>query len=154
MRTFKTYFLSNFQICNTVLLIIVTMLYFTSSWHFITGPLYLFTLLTHFIYANPPAPSSGKQQFVLCIYELGYFLFVCFFRFHIWDHVIFVFLWLISLSTMPSKPVQGVTNGKISCSLWWNSTPLYTQSALCITGFHIHRFNQSWIKNIRNIFIP
>ena len=31
VRTFKIYFLSNFQICNTVLLTMVTTLYITSS---------------------------------------------------------------------------------------------------------------------------
>ena len=34
MKLFKIYFLSNFQICNPVLLTIVMILYITSQWHF------------------------------------------------------------------------------------------------------------------------
>ena len=51
MRTFKIYSLSNLQICNTVLLTIVTMLCITSPWliYFITGSLYLLTTFTQSI---------------------------------------------------------------------------------------------------------
>ena len=55
MKTFKIYSLSNFQIHNTVLLTIVTMLYDTSLGliHFIIGGLYLLSLFTHFSFLPP-----------------------------------------------------------------------------------------------------
>lgn len=45
MRTFRIYFLSNFQICATIILTVVTVLHVTSSWltYFIAGSLYLLT---------------------------------------------------------------------------------------------------------------
>lgn len=64
---------SSFQICNTVLFTIVTMLYITSpwliyNWTFITfDPLHLFLLL--------PLNPSGNHQFILCIYVLFIFKF-------------------------------------------------------------------------------
>ena len=50
MRTFKIYSRSNFQIYNTVLIIIVTMLYITSPGpiYFITGSLYFYFCLKAF----------------------------------------------------------------------------------------------------------
>ena len=58
MRTFKIS-LSNFQICNTALLIIVAMLYISSLGviYFVTGNLYLLTTFTHFI--HPASSTSG-----------------------------------------------------------------------------------------------
>ena len=35
-----------------------------------------------------------------------------------WNHVVFVFLWLISLSIIPSRFIHAVANGKISFLLW------------------------------------
>lgn len=54
VRTFKIYFLSNFQIYNTVLLPMVTMLNITSLEliYLITGSVYLWTTFTHF--SHPP----------------------------------------------------------------------------------------------------
>ena len=48
MRTFKIYSLSNFQLCNTISLTVVTMLYLTSPGliSFITRSLYFLTSLT------------------------------------------------------------------------------------------------------------
>ena len=53
---FSHYCLSNFQIHNTVLLTIVTMLFTTSPelLYFITGSLYLLTTITHFIHSLCP----------------------------------------------------------------------------------------------------
>ena len=41
-----------------------------------------------------------------------------------WYHTVFIFLWFISLSIMPSKSIHVATNGKISFFLWLNGTPL------------------------------
>ena len=48
MRTFKIYYLGNFQIYNSVLLTIITMLFTKSHDSFIAGSLYLLTTFTHF----------------------------------------------------------------------------------------------------------
>ena len=65
MRTFKIYSISNFEICNSVSLAIVTILYITllGLTYFITGSLYLFTAFTYF--AHLLAPASGSDQSVL-----------------------------------------------------------------------------------------
>lgn len=41
----------------------------------------------------------------------------------IW-HSIFLFLWLISLSMIPSKYIHVLTNGKFLCFLWLSSIPV------------------------------
>ena len=64
--------LSNFKICNTGLLTVVTMVYITSLGlnYFISRSMTLpFTQFFH-----PPPPSSDNHQSVLCICELGYLL--------------------------------------------------------------------------------
>ena len=112
MSTFKICSFSNFQICKTVLLTTVTMLYFTSLWltYFITGSLCLWTPFAHFL--QPYAPTYGNDQSVLCttLVVFVFFLDSTYKR----DHTIFIFLWLISLSIMPSRSIHVVTNGKIS----------------------------------------
>ena len=55
MRTLKIYCLSNFQIYNTELSTVVTMLYMTSHGiYFITGSLYLSIIFIHFALLHPP----------------------------------------------------------------------------------------------------
>ena len=60
IRTFNIYPLSNFQICNAVLLTLVIMLYITLPWliYFITESLFVLNAFTHF----------ALQQSVLCMY--------------------------------------------------------------------------------------
>ena len=72
MGTLKIYSLRNFQICNTVLLTIVTRLYIISPWltYFITGSLFP---LIPFAYTSTPTITSDNHQSVLCIYELVHF---------------------------------------------------------------------------------
>ena len=55
MRTFKIYSLSNFQICKTVCLTIVTILYITFPRliYLITGRLYLLITFTSFTHLPP-----------------------------------------------------------------------------------------------------
>ena len=54
MRTFKIYSLSNFQVYNTVLLTIITMLFIRSPEliHLITGSLYPLTNISPFVFMN------------------------------------------------------------------------------------------------------
>ena len=68
------YSLSNFQVNNTVLLTMVTMLHITFPGlsYFITGSLYFL-----------PNPNPSPHQSVLCIYEFS-FLFCFVFRLHIY----------------------------------------------------------------------
>ena len=75
MRAFKTYSVNNFQIYNTVLLAIVTMLYITSPGliYLITGSLYILTTLTHFSHFH--CPPLSIWQLLSVLYEFGVFFF-------------------------------------------------------------------------------
>ena len=48
-----------------------------------------------------------------------------------WNHIVFVFLWLISLSTISSKSIHVVTNGNISFFFMTNIL-LYINVCVCI----------------------
>ena len=71
--------LSNFQVCDTVLLTIVTMLYIRSSGliHLITGSLYLSYKLVGFDQHSTffHTLALGDHQSTLCFYEFGFFSF-------------------------------------------------------------------------------
>ena len=102
-RTFKLYSPS-----NIVLLTIVTMLYVTSPWrtYFISGSLYLLTLST--IFPTPYPPASGNYQTNPFFVSLSLGLkniSVLFFLDSAYKghHTVFVFLWLILLSTLDLK---------------------------------------------------
>ena len=116
MRTFKTF--SNFQVCSTALLSVVTVLCIALPWllYLITGSLYLLITFTHF----PPPPASGNHQFVL---SMSSFLFFFFLWAHFffkdskckWDYTISVLLSLTYwLRIMPSKSSCVVADRKIS----------------------------------------
>ena len=52
--------------------------------------------------------------------SLGFF--VCFTYFNCkWNHMVFIFLWLISLHTMPTRFIHVVVPGRISSFLWLNN---------------------------------
>lgn len=76
----------NFQVQNTVLLTKVTILHIRS--------LELIHVITESMYTWPTSPcffhllASGNQPSKLCFW-------VQLFRFHMWDHVVFVFLRLV-----------------------------------------------------------
>lgn len=72
-------------------------------------------------------------------------LWVQLFRFHIkWYHTVFVFLWLISICIMYSRPTNFAANGKILSSWWVNNIPL------CIynTFLPIHPLADTWVASI------
>ena len=99
--------LSSFQVCNTVLLTMVTMLNIRSSeliLHIIEN-LYPLTYISPF--PSPPAP--GNHHSTLCFCKFSILDSTC-----KWDHAVFVFVWLISLSVMPSRFIHVVANGRIS----------------------------------------
>ena len=106
MRTFKIYSLSKFQLYNIAFSAAVSMLYMRSSEfiYLIFESAYSFTQLCLF----PPASSPWKSL----SYSVSDFFF-----FKIpdnWNHVLFVLLWLISLSIIPSIFIHVATNGSIS----------------------------------------
>ena len=75
MRTFTVYSLSSFQICNTVLLTIASMLYILSQWLtcFITGSLYLLIPFIHFRLVAASDRRYPMQYFWLKFF--GFFFF-------------------------------------------------------------------------------
>ena len=54
-----------------------------------------------------------------------------------WDHTVFIFL--ISLSIIPSRSVHPVANGRVSF-LWLNSIPLYTTFSLSVCWWTLSLF--------------
>ena len=66
-----------------------------------------------------PALPSGSHPFVLCIYASVFILFCFLDSIHKWDQEVFICLWLISLSIIPSRVNYVVTNGKISFFSGW-----------------------------------
>lgn len=104
MRTFKVYSLSNFQICSTALTLVTTL--FIISLGFInltTGSLYLFSTFTNFprlhcLYLATANLFSGSVS-------LGFFLdSTC-----KWEYTVFLLLWLIPISIIPSRSIGVVT---------------------------------------------
>ena len=63
---------------------------------------------------------------------------VLFLKFHM-SGIIWIFLWLISLSITFSSSIHVVANGKISRFFWWLNTPLclYTTSSISIHSLMI-----------------
>ena len=102
----------------TMLLTIFSLLYFMSSWLFCN---HQFALPSPFTLSHrPPTPSSpGNPHFVLYVYKSISVLFVHLFWSFLdlmnkWNHMVFVFVWFISLSIIPSRSIHVVANGKIS----------------------------------------
>ena len=75
VRTFKIYSLSKYQVCDIVLLIIVTNLYLRSlqGIYFISENLYCLSNISF----HPP-PASDNRHSILCFYEFNMF------RFNMW----------------------------------------------------------------------
>ena len=104
----KIFYVNNFQICNTILLIIATMVFITSPWllYFITRSLYLLTPFTHFTHL--PLPTSLETTILLSVW-IGFWWSFCLFAFKIPHiHEIIQYLsfsvWIVSLSIIPSGP--------------------------------------------------
>ena len=117
IRIFRTYSLSNFQICSTVLLTIVTTLYTISPWfiYFITGSLYLLT--TFICFSHPTTtllPLATSNLFYLWAWWV-------LFLDSTWKMIQYLSfpVWLISRSIMPSSMLSHM---EIFLSfLWLNS---------------------------------
>ena len=105
MITFKIYY--NFQVCNTVLLTVVTSLYFRLSElvYLITRSLYPSTHISP--YPPPTAPGNHPPTSFLWA---GHFQIL-----HISENIVYVSfsIWFTSLSIMPSKSIHIVPKGRI-----------------------------------------
>ena len=98
----KIYSLSKYQVCNIVLLTIITMLYSSRPPELIHLALMkLFTISRSPLLQLTPRKHHSTLSF--CVFH--------YFRFHIWDDLSFCFR-LTSLSIVSSSFIQVVTNGK------------------------------------------
>ena len=102
IRSFKIYSLSSFQICNSVLLTIVAMLYIVSPRliYFITESLYL---LTHFIHVAQPHHLPLATTYLFSVWmSLVYYkmIFICPFKTPlILSQFMITDVWIIFLSS-------------------------------------------------------
>ena len=119
MRTFKISSLSNFQICNTVLITITARLYIMSPWHSFYNSKFI-----PFYPLHPFGPSSHPLATTNCsLYLWACFVFCISHISEIIQYLSFS-VWLMSLTIMPSRLIQAVTNDRIFSFLWLNNTPL------------------------------
>ena len=83
--------------------------------YFSTESVYLLTPYTHFAHFHPSF-SSGNHQYVLCTYELGFYLVLLSDATYKWGYIIFVVFYLTYFkpSTVPSRFMHVVDSGKIS----------------------------------------
>ena len=117
MRIFKIFFLTNFQTYNAVLTI-VTLLSthlrtsLSCKWKFV--PFY-----QHLPISLTPQPQA---TIVLLSASLSLAFLDSTYK---WDHIVFVFVWLISLRLVSSRPIHVVISGKISFFFQVDFIPLY-----------------------------
>ena len=101
-------------------LTIFLVMYITFLWliYFITRGLFLipFTCLT---FPTQPPLLATIHLFSVSL-NLFSHCFVCFSKFHIWVKSHDIWLWLISLSIIPTRSIQVTTNGKISFLFFLN----------------------------------
>lgn len=103
------------HIVTTILLTILHALYIIFLWliYYITVALYLFISCTYFPIPLYP-PLNQPFDFSLYLWDGLYFCLFSF-TFYVLDHMIFVFVWLLSLSIVPSISIYVIVNGKILC---------------------------------------
>ena len=82
-----------------------------SDWKFVL--LYFLHPFYNLLPLQMPTPLATTNLFYVSM-RLGLALFCCLDSTYKWSHVVFVFLWLNSLSTIPSKSNYVVTNGNIT----------------------------------------
>ena len=126
---------NNSRICNTVLLMIATMLYVTSPWGnkylFYNWKFGLFESLCQFF----PHPISTSLLHFLQppICSVFFFLLNSTYK---WDSTVFVFLSLsYSLSIMPSRSICVVPMARFHSFLWLSDTPQCVSVCVCIKRF-------------------
>ena len=120
-------------------------LYISYPWHLFCNWKFVPLHLPHLFLSSPHPLSSGSQMFVLCIYN-SCFCFVmlihlfCFlYSTCTWNHIVFVFIWLISFSIILSRSIHVVANDKILFFFYGVYTIIvrciYTTSLLSICLF-------------------
>ena len=128
----KIYSLSRFQVYNTVSLPIISRLY-TKSSEVTTGSSY--ALLSPI--SLPPSPW-------LCHSTLFLWVQLFFFRFHIWNMILYsVFFCFTSISVIPFRFIH-VANGRISFALWPSTIPLCIYHIFCTHVFICQRMLRSF----------
>ena len=107
--------LSSFQIYSTVLLSIVNMLYnkYISMTYFFFNLKFIPFDSSHFALSKPP-PLITTSLFSVSRILVFWGCWVFFKSTCKWHYIVFVFLWLISLSIIPSRFIHVVANAKIS----------------------------------------
>ena len=115
---------SNFSIIDHI----PCAVYYSLMIYFITGNLYLLIPFTYFTQLPNPF-ACGNHSFFLCIYKRKSTLFSLYLLFVLFVHLFSVldftykwiqyfFVWLMSLSIIPSRSIHIVANGKLSFFLW------------------------------------
>ena len=105
VRTFKIYSLSNFQVHNKILLTTVTMRYIIRSSEFIPLEVWvLWPTSPQLPYLLPLAAASLLSASLSPGFPDSTYK---------WDHTVFIFVRLISLSMMSSRPIHAVTYVRI-----------------------------------------
>ena len=133
--------LLNFPVYHTAALAISTMLYITS--------LILTYLITRNLYLLPPCFNFPSPNYLplettnlISFPESGFWgFFLLLDSMYKWDHTISVFLWLISLSIMPSRSIHVVAYGRTSFFI--------TNTPLCVLGMYtyIYKYHDVFIHS-------
>ena len=125
MRTFKIYFVVNFQIFSTVLLAVMPCCTLHSCDFLCSCKFILFGFLHPFSPTPQPLPLVITNLFFVSI------LWLLFISFHMWDHMILVFFWFISFSVMPSWSIHLVTSGKLPLFFMYTYTQYFLYPFFC-----------------------
>ena len=112
--------------------IIIWHLYILQSEHHLKSITIHLTSSTHFAHSQPLSLLVNTSLIPLSLFSLLCFVFWN--STYEWNHMIFAFVWLISLRIIPSRSIHIVANGRISFFLWLSSIPL----CLCTTSLSNH----------------
>ena len=116
------------------------MLYLTSPWliYSISGILYLLITVTNFAQIStlsPPLATTIKiSLFLFCSVLFTCFVFLDFYI-QVISHLVFTFLWLLSLNIIFSMSIHVVANGKVLFFLWMSNIPSCTYIAHLLYPF-------------------
>ena len=122
VRIFRIYCLSNFKVYNTVQSSCGTL-----------DPSKFIHLITGSLKNISPFPSFPHPLIITILLSVSLSL-TFFDSTYEWNYIVFVFLWLISLSILPSRFIHVVANVRISFFLWRNNIHfcIYTPFSLAI----------------------
>ena len=128
-----SYHLSPFKVI-TILLTVFPILYSTSPW-LIYNWNFVFLNLFYLFPSSPHSPLSWQSPVWFLYLWIFSVLFVHLFCFldsiYKWNHMVFVFLWLILLSIIPARSNHVVTNDKIAFFFFFKFIYLFIYLWLC-----------------------